>query len=536
MPKLAIIQGIQTGKTFDIGDREVSVIGRGMTADVVIADASVSRSHARIINAGTDFVIEDMGSANGTWVDGQCVKHHVLHDGVEIRVGNNVALQYRDDDAYQITGPDGSTVALVEEKATTGTPTDTEASQKSETHAGHEPWVATEADSAKLRERLDSLLQLGESIVDVRDFDALLDAVTAHLFKLFSQTQRVLLFLRGRRTGRLTLRALRQRGREGPQRVTISRSVLREAIRLGEPVLIQDASADPRFAQAESLKAMRITSAMCAPLTRGDRVIGLLHLDTTERQALFDCHDLHTLVTIAAGMALAVENVWAAQEKEHVYLGNVMSLARAMESKDEYTRGHSERVAEYAVAIATQWNKLAERARCVDLEKLRFAGYLHDIGKIGVSDAILNKARNLTEDELAHIRAHAGRTAYIIEGMYLSDQMKDLDRIASLHHERYDGQGYPKGLAAEGIPVEARILAVADAYDAMTSHRPYRPAMDAAEAVARLRQARGSQLDPRMVDIFLSLHDDGVVEEIDMSFRGTVTIQRIKDEQRTPQS
>jgi putative nucleotidyltransferase with HDIG domain len=176
------------------------------------------------------------------------------------------------------------------------------------------------------------------------------------------------------------------------------------------------------------------------------------------------------------------------------------TLSHAIEARDPYTRGHSARVTQIAEAIARRlgWNE-------EQLELLYLGGPLHDVGKLGVSEDVLAKPGRLDENELAQIREHPKLGARI------------LLRVAALrgalpyvlyHHERWDGGGYPTGRAGEEIPVEARVLAVADAYDAMTSDRPYRPALDRDDALAEVARCAGTQFDPDIVRVFLELFAD----------------------------
>jgi putative nucleotidyltransferase with HDIG domain len=173
------------------------------------------------------------------------------------------------------------------------------------------------------------------------------------------------------------------------------------------------------------------------------------------------------------------------------------TLSRAIEARDPYTQGHSARVTAIAEAIARRLGWDGER-----LELLQLGGPLHDIGKLGVSEEVLAKPGPLEEQELAQIREHPKLGARI------------LLRVAALrgalpyvlyHHERWDGGGYPTGRAGEEIPLEARVLAVADAFDAMTSDRPYRPALDRDQALAEVARCAGTQFDPDIVSIFLEL-------------------------------
>jgi response regulator RpfG family c-di-GMP phosphodiesterase len=190
---------------------------------------------------------------------------------------------------------------------------------------------------------------------------------------------------------------------------------------------------------------------------------------------------------------------------EELFLASVQSLAEALELKDPYTRGHSERVSRYMGVIG--------RAMGMDEETLRqleLGGHLHDIGKIGVREAVLNKEGPLTDDEYAHIMTHPLLGWRILRPL-LGDAPIALNVVRS-HHERLDGQGVPDGLAWDAIPREARICAVADAFDAMMSARPYRHSMTVNDAVAELRRHVRSQFDDEIVQAFMEAHQRGEIE------------------------
>jgi putative nucleotidyltransferase with HDIG domain len=172
------------------------------------------------------------------------------------------------------------------------------------------------------------------------------------------------------------------------------------------------------------------------------------------------------------------------------------ALAATIDAKDPYTRGHSERVTEYAQHAARATPGITER----DLEHLKYGAILHDIGKIGVDERILRKPGPLTRREKAVMDGHPATGASIVEGVAF---LKEALPIIRHHHEHYDGQGYPAGLRGDEIPLGARILAVADSYDAMTTLRPYRPPMSQEQALQELRRCSGTQFDPATTAAFV---------------------------------
>jgi putative two-component system response regulator len=182
-----------------------------------------------------------------------------------------------------------------------------------------------------------------------------------------------------------------------------------------------------------------------------------------------------------------------ARRLEELFLASVQSLAEALEVKDPYTRGHSVRVSHYSVVIAREMGIDGEMLRRIEL-----GGHVHDIGKIGVREDVLNKPGKLTNEEYQHIMTHP-MVGWKILAPLLGDTPEALNIVRS-HHERFDGRGIPDGLSGTSIPLEARIAAAADSFDAMTSDRPYRPGLSMEEAIAELVRCRGTQFDPCVVD------------------------------------
>jgi putative nucleotidyltransferase with HDIG domain len=201
-----------------------------------------------------------------------------------------------------------------------------------------------------------------------------------------------------------------------------------------------------------------------------------------------------SVVFSRARAATRIEQAKSAQRADAAFLGSVLALAAAFDARDSSTHQHSRMVARHAVGIAGTLGLDGDR-----LEEIRVAGLLHDIGKIGVPDAVLQKPGPLSSEEWAEMRRHPEIGARILTHPALADTRE----WVLCHHERPDGRGYPRGLTGDAIPLEAKILAVADAYEAMTADRPYRRALGSDIARAELIAGRGSQFDPEVVDAFL---------------------------------
>jgi diguanylate cyclase (GGDEF)-like protein/excisionase family DNA binding protein len=233
-------------------------------------------------------------------------------------------------------------------------------------------------------------------------------------------------------------------------------------------------------------------SLVALPLVARGKVIGVVDLlDHVERA--FTEEEIGTAEAMAQLVALALERAQLYEEVRRLHLGNLRALSSALSAKDYYTLGHASRVAAYAAMLGRELGWPEER-----LEAVENAAFLHDIGKIGVSDRVLLKGGPLASEEWELVRQHPGISAEIVRPLF------DEELVAGVrhHHERFDGHGYPDGLVGEEIPLVARAMCVVDCYDAMSCRRPYRPALSYGKCLAELRRCSGSQFDPAMVKAF----------------------------------
>lgn len=248
------------------------------------------------------------------------------------------------------------------------------------------------------------------------------------------------------------------------------------------PVIFLTASDDGETeTRGLSLGAMDFIRKPFAPEVLKLRVSNLLELIRLQK-------DLHR----------EVERKTAEIESLSIHL--VQTLAEAIDAKDNYTNGHSTRVAGYAKEIAKRYGYSPERQ-----EEIYMMGLLHDVGKIGIPDHIINKPGRLTDEEFAVIKEHPEKGAKILSAV---TEMPKLMTGARWHHERYDGSGYPDGLKGDDIPEEARIIAVADAYDAMTSNRSYRETIPRERVISELKKGMGTQFDERFAKIMLKMIEE----------------------------
>lgn len=243
---------------------------------------------------------------------------------------------------------------------------------------------------------------------------------------------------------------------------------------------------------------------LSVPLVVEDKFLGLISLGGKESKEPFYQEDFRMLSAMGGPIAIGIQNAKLYDNLLKSYLSAVSALAEAIETKDPYTRGHSERVSVYATTIAKALN-LPES----EIQGIRVAGILHDVGKIGLPEGILLKFGPLTDAEFSVIKEHPVVSARIIEK---GEFPWDIDSLALHHHERYDGSGYPDGLKGEDIPFGARILAVADTYEALLADRPYRRGFPKEETLEIIKEAASTQLDPEIVAVFLELVEKGEIE------------------------
>jgi HD-GYP domain-containing protein (c-di-GMP phosphodiesterase class II) len=267
------------------------------------------------------------------------------------------------------------------------------------------------------------------------------------------------------------------------------------------PLILVD-DTDPRF--RGELQREEIVSAISAPIVSRDAVIGVLNVNRVACPELFTRENLHVVTSFAGQLAIAIENAQLYENLEDTFLGTISALAATVDAKDPYTYGHSQEVTTFAVAIA-ECMDLSEQA----VHDIRVAATLHDIGKLAVDGAILQKPGRLTPEERELMNRHPATAADILSSL---EFLKDAVPLILFHHERFGGGGYPSGVSGETIPLGARIIAVADSFNAMVSDRPYRAALTVDAAVQELKDCSGTQFDPEVVDAFLDvLASDGTV-------------------------
>jgi putative nucleotidyltransferase with HDIG domain len=240
-------------------------------------------------------------------------------------------------------------------------------------------------------------------------------------------------------------------------------------------------------------------------LTEKDKVIGTITIANPIDGSSFGVSDIELLSTIAAQASIAIRNARLYEAQETTYLNTVQALVSAIEASDAYTRGHSERVTRYSIALAKRMGMEGE-----PLKQLEQAAILHDIGKIGIDVALLHKKEKLTAADIDVLKLHPSIGVRILEPIHFLGTVRE---IIEQHHERFDGNGYPNGLSGEEWRLEGKILAVCDTYDAMTSDRPYRKALSHGIAIQEIRDHSGLQFDPEVAAAFIQICEEGRLQQ-----------------------
>jgi HD-GYP domain-containing protein (c-di-GMP phosphodiesterase class II) len=354
--------------------------------------------------------------------------------------------------------------------------------------------------SSELRKkikRLETLIHtsmLFSSILDIDDLldivlhkaEEVMDAEASSVFRIDESTQELYF---------ITARG--EKGKEAKEiRVPMGKGIVGWVAKHGKPLLVADVRKDPRWFKGVDKKTQFVTRSIIAvPLITKGKTIGVAEVLNKKGKRKFNRTDLELFTSLGNQIAIAIENASLYKELDELFLASIRAIVEAVDAKDPYTRGHSARVVDYALAIgnALDFNK-------DELKRLEVSAILHDVGKIGIPDRILGKPGKLTYEEFSYMKRHPVLGSSIIEPIA---ELRDLIPNIMYHHEKYDGSGYPKGLKGEEIPFFARIICIADSFDAMTTDRPYRKRKSRKIAFKELRDNSGTQFDPKLVPIFI---------------------------------
>ena len=297
-------------------------------------------------------------------------------------------------------------------------------------------------------------------------------------------------------------------------RIPADRGLAGHVLKTGETINIKDAYTDPRFnPDVDKKTGYRTKTILCMPIKNfNQEIIGVFQV-LNKFDEYFTPDDEDLLIAIASSAGISLENAQLFErqrkllEEQKVVLDSfIETLATSIDARDKITAGHSSRVKMFATLIAQEFGM--EQNDIYILEK---AAALHDIGKIGIRDSVLQKEGKLTPEEYKHIQEHVEITHHILEKIHMSKDFQQITEIACSHHEKYDGTGYYRHLKGEEIPFGGRILAVSDVFDAITSKRHYRDKMPIEKVIDIIKNGAGTHFDPKVVDKFLAIKLNKIV-------------------------
>lgn len=513
MPRVRIRDGPNRGSTYT-ASRKPILIGRDTDCTIQILDKGASRHHAEIFRVGDMNFVRDLGSRNGTFVNEERVQEELLREGDRILIGSTMLV-------FEAAPAQGRSVQFVD---------GSEEMSSSTLELRLDDVAGLEEEESEGLANFRAIYRLGRLLSSERDPDAAAERALAFLAGEVPAEQ-AFLFMREDRPGSGRSPAQPSAGpeeafalgasedREGAQgspsarlvtraryersptlQPIVSRAIVSKCLKETRSILTTNAMADARFKDRESVILKRIRSVICAPVLGYGEVSGVLYMATSRLSDPFVEEDLELVTAAAPLVGLRLEGLEAERRQRQTLTGAVRSLVSLAEMRNPATRGHSERVTGYAVAMAEQMGSTAG-ART----SLRLAALLHDIGKISVPEEELatRDTRDLKRGDPATAHVHAGaELARSIVGA------EEVPAAVLHHHESYDGSGYPEGLAGDAIPLFARLIAAADHLDHLALGRSAEasaggtqpgPGPDMTEAVGRLEAESGRRLDPDVV-------------------------------------
>ncbi|MHC4201671.1 MAG: HD domain-containing phosphohydrolase [Planctomycetota bacterium] len=516
--------GKSKGRRFPINVGQRLTLGRGVKADIQMFDEGLSRVHCAVENRGDDFLVTDLESANGSLLNGESISSAPASSGDEITLGlvvvelagaGSAGVAERDAEGESPVGEAKAeasplaTLLEVEEEhdsdeeaelAGTGTelmrvvdPGNTGILKLEDLHA--------QGRLERAHRDLVTIYRVSNAINGLSEPRELADTLAQTVADVM-QAGRAAVLLKSRGGDSVDLVAEHGSGVTPGREISVSRTVVSEVVGKGVSRLSRNVQEDARYAAGESLIIQQVQSMMCAPLLAQSEVIGVLYVDSTTADA-FDEQDLELLAAIGNQAGVALQRVKLLADLDNLFFSTIRSLVRAVDAKDPYTHGHSERVTAFALKLAAQLDMSRH-----DREIVQLAGLLHDVGKIGVPESVLHKPGELDDEEFEKMKLHPVHGAEIISNIE-SANVPEITTAVRHHHERWDGSGYPDGLEGEQSPLIARLLGLADAFDAMTSDRPYRKGFAMDRAVGVVRDCAGTQFDPQLAEAFAKIHERG---------------------------
>ncbi len=493
--RLRGISGDVEGKVFEA--HGLLQVGRLESLDIALDDTSVIRKHAVLRPTDKGWQLKDLDSTNGTYLNGVKITNE------ECRIEPRDIIQF------------GTKATFLVELLEEGARIDDQMVIEAATNTSYEDALRGIAYDRNQNLRpdghLQTLLRASQYLGSMQSERELLTAILNDAVGTLDAQRGAIVLAEGP-NNELKLRAIATGRSDAGGRSSFSQKVAQRCFAQGQSILCCSVDADPELANAQSIHDGAMASVLCVLLRTPRRKLGVIHLDRNHWQEPFTEDDLHLADALAASVSAGLETAHLLRKERQAFHNTIKVFGQFVEMRDRYTSQHTDRVTQYSLLLARQL-ALPDQ----ELERIEIGTPLHDIGKIGIPDHILNKKGPLTAEEFAIMKTHTVMGATILTSI---PDLESVIPIVRSHHEKWDGSGYPDGLKGEAIAHMARIVAVADAFDAMTSDRPYRKGMSSDIAFAEVEKQKGRQFDPECAVAFLAIRDK--VERVRKAQAGSV--------------
>ena len=470
-------------------------IGRDLSNDLVLEDELCSRKHLRFKNRGRIVILEDLDSHNGTFVNGDRIVNTVLQSGDKILLGRTEFRYIASSTQIQVANEIAKYDMVIADELgfnKTGL-------KKGSDDLGLDlkKWRLPELNVLKLHGfTAESYKEIFDTICDItltEDFTETIERLLKSIGNVTDVISRIAFFVWSNPNQELFPVAVRHFTKK--KSFLLSRRCMQDVLERKRAIFLKDITQDPKITYSGR-------NRLILPVIFQQNIVGIVHIESDEIGAGFTQHELDYIQVLLDKIASYIQSMLLKRDLDVWFTGALETMVAVVEAKDTYTRGHSERVSKYCMAIAEEL-KLDPEVRKI----LMMSALVHDIGKIGIPDAILKKASNLSGDEYEDMKLHPLIGAEILR--HIPGSQRFVSGVKH-HHEKWNGTGYPDGLSGEEIPFFARIIAIADTFDAMVSGRSYSGFIDQATALDKIRREKDI-FDPEILKAFLKAYDDGLL-------------------------
>ncbi|MFH0795082.1 MAG: HD domain-containing phosphohydrolase [bacterium] len=482
-------------------DREKTLIGRDVGCDICVEDTKVSRIHCEILRDGDQYVFVDRNSVNGSFINGHRARRQIILPGDRLRIGSieflvkqhplaDFVLWNEADQTITHEVPRDAFCKQVQEHFGRDS-----AASSSKRTAGGETLKIPAATMA----RFCTLFQTTRELLNALSPNQLWDQITEKIFELFPPAGDLVVFLISPSGDQVTPKILTHRDSKKLRTVCVPRAMIRTALADSVGVLVEKVT----VAAEGGKPGNGPISAACVPISRGEEVIGAIHISSPSSDPALSKDDLEFLMAVADQVGPMINKALSHESLQKVYHSSLLELVQTLESQDALAMGHTWRTLRYALGIAQELR--LDAARCL---LLREAAELHNLGRLALKANFLGQDSTNSDSQFLLVQRELNLMEKVLSQL---DYLKQVNAIISSFHEKYDGTGYPQGLKGESIPLESRILALANAFDSMTSQRPHGAPLSFREALNQCRRSAATHFDPETVgalEKFLNLNYD----------------------------